>query len=312
VMSRTEAVDLVLSEGQVTGVVTRKRPAQGDPERLPADVVVDASGRQSKALDWLERAGYPLPPVTKIDAQLGYASRWYTQSAGMEPDWRILYIMPSPPRQTRGGVIFVHEDGRWLVSLGGTNGDHPTTDEADFLEFARSLPDPVIYNAIKDAQPLTSIQGFRNTANVWRAFEKLDRLPGGLFVTGDALCEVNPIYGQGMTKAALNALALREQLGTGNLDHRRFYKEASKINQNFWQSAASGDLNYPGTISTAQETPVERLMRAYFSAVVRGSARDPQVALTFSRVLNVIDPPTDLLKPGMVLRVLRAQRRAPA
>ena len=309
-VERTEATGLTFADGRVNGVVTRTRPAHGDPVTLPADLVVDASGRDGKVLDWLAAAGYPAPATTTVDAKLGYATRWYAKPDDPALDWRILYILTSPPAQTRGGGILEHRNGRWLVTLLGTNGDYPPTDDDEFLAFARSLPDPAIYDAICAAQPQSSIHSFRNTANRWRSFEKLDHQPDGLFVTGDAACEVNPVYGQGVTKAALNALALQELLAAGEVDNRAFYRKIAKINLEFWQTAAYGDLNYPGTTSSERETPVQRLMRAYVSAVLFGTTRDPKVTYAFHRVLNMVDPATNLMKPDILLRVLRAQRAA--
>ncbi|MCC6614913.1 MAG: FAD-dependent monooxygenase [Anaerolineae bacterium] len=306
-LDRTEAVDLVFGGDNVSGVVTRKRPSGGEAVTLPADLVIDASGRGSKTMSWLEKAGYALPQTHTIDAKLGYATRWYAKPESANTDWRILYVLTSPPAQTRGGAILEHRGARWLSTVVGTNGDYPPTDEAGFLEFARSLPDPVIYESLKDAQPLTDIVSFRNTSNRWHAFEKLDRLPGRLYITGDAVCEVNPVYGQGMTKAALNASVLQQQLAAGLLDNRVFFRAIAKVNDNFWQAAAGGDLNYPGTTNNQPETPIERVMRAYLSAVLRGSVRDQRVTYAFNRVLNMVDPSTTLMMPGMLLRVLRAQ-----
>lgn len=306
-MDRTEAIDLVFEGEAVSGVVTRKRPSGGEPETILADLVVEASGRSSKAMNWLEKAGYVRPQTHVIDANLGYATRWYAKPETVNLDWPILYVLTSPPAQTRGGAILEHRGGRWLVTVAGTNGDYPPTDQAGFLDFARSLPDPVIYESIRDAKPLTDIVSFRNTANRWHAYEKLDRVPQRLYITGDAACEVNPVYGQGMTKAALNARVLQQQLAAGLVDNRAFFREIASVNDNFWQAAAGGDLNYPGTTNNQTETPIQRVMRAYLSAVLRGTVRDERVAYAFHRVLNMIDPSTTLMTPGMLVRVLRAQ-----
>ena len=307
-LARTEAIDLAFEGEVVSGVVTHKRPSDGETEILPADLVVDASGRGSKAMSWLEKAGYARPRTHTIDAKLGYATRWYTKPETAKADWRILYVLTSPPTQTRGGALLEHRGSRWLATLVGTNGDYPPTDDAGFLEYARSLPDPMIYEAIKDAKPLTGIVSFRNTSNRWHAYERLDRLPEHLYITGDAACEVNPVYGQGMTKAALNALVLQRQLAAGLLDNRAFSREIARVNDDFWQASAGGDLNYPGTANNQSETPIQRVMRAYLSAVLRGTVRDERVAYAFHRVLNMIDPSTTLMTPRMLVRVLLAQR----
>lgn len=310
IVERVEVTDLAFEGQRVTGVTTRKRGAPTEETFYAADLVVDASGRNSKVQQWLEKAGFPLPSTTNIDAHIGYATRWYAKPQNTTYDWHVLYILPSPPDHLRGGGILEHRDQRWLVSLGGTNGDYPPTDAEGYMTFARSLLDPTLYNAIKDAEPLSEVVGYRNAPNEWHHYEKLARVPDRLIITADALCVVNPVYGQGMTKAALNAQVLQKLLAQGNLDSAAFYKRVAPVNQEFWDTAAAGDLNYPGTVSNVSETAVERLKRLYLKAILYGASRDVQVGRAFNRVLNMVDPSTSLLMPGMMWRVLRAQRQS--
>ena len=170
--------------------------------------MVVADGRNSRLPDWLAALGYEPPQETVVNSFQGYASRLYRPPAGFEADWKALYIQQAPPADPRGGVVSPVEGGLWLVSLIGGDGDYPPTDEAGFLDFARSLRSPALYEAIAEAEPLTPIVGQRATENRLRHYDRLGRLPEGVVVVGDAVCAFNPVYGQGMTAAAIGAEVL--------------------------------------------------------------------------------------------------------
>src|SRR5512139_346574 len=192
----------------VAGVEVRERGSTGPGEPLTADLVVDATGRGSRAPEWLEKLGHPAPEVTVVDPLLGYASRNYAIPPGFDPGWKALYFQADAPATRRTGGLFPQENDRWIVSLSGAGGDYGPTGEKEFLEFAKGLRSPILYEAIRDAEPLTPIVGFRRTANHRRHYERMAGWPDGFIVVGDAVCGFNPIYGQGMTVAAIQATAL--------------------------------------------------------------------------------------------------------
>ena len=121
-------------------------------------------------------------------------------------------MQAAPPERKRGGILFEVEGNRWLVTLIGGGRDYPPSDESKFLEFARSLPVPTIYDAIRNAEPLTLIKTHRGTENRLRHFERARNLPDNFLALGDAVCAFNPVYGQGMTIAALGAMTLEQSL----------------------------------------------------------------------------------------------------
>jgi 2-polyprenyl-6-methoxyphenol hydroxylase-like FAD-dependent oxidoreductase len=180
----------------------------------PADLIVDASGRQSQAPKWLASHGFVPPEEWRINAFVGYATRLYRQPEAFAPGWKRLYVRPTPPDGTRGSVLLPQENGRWVVTLIGIAGDYPPTDEQGFLDFARSLPTSRLYDAIKDAEPLTAVSGFRRTENRVRRYDKLPRYLEGFLVCGDAVCALNPVYAQGMTAAVMGSQALDRTLNS--------------------------------------------------------------------------------------------------
>jgi 2-polyprenyl-6-methoxyphenol hydroxylase-like FAD-dependent oxidoreductase len=220
-------------------------------DEVHADLVVNASGRDSRAAEWLASLGYPAPQETRVNSFLGYASRCYHRPKDRQPAWQALVVSATPPHSSRGAVLVPLEGERWLVTLAGATRDYPPIDAGGFLDFARSLPTPVLYDAIHDAAPITSIFGYRRTENVRRYYEKLPRFLEGLITLGDAVCAFNPVYGQGMTVAALGASALdaclheqRHLRPAGDLDGlaKRFQKQLSRVVATPWLLATGEDF----------------------------------------------------------------------
>ncbi|WP_411107193.1 NAD(P)/FAD-dependent oxidoreductase [Streptomyces sp. cmx-4-9] len=289
----------------VTGVRLR------DGECLAAGFVVDATGRTSKAPAWLAALGFPAPEVTRYDARLGYASRYFAIPPDAARRWHGVYVQ-SRPDGPRGGVLVPVDRSRWLVTLIG-NGEHaPSTADEDFLGFARSLRSPALHDAVRGAEPLSAVAGFRSTANEWLHYERLERWPEGFVVLGDAACRFNPVYGHGMTVAALAADALRKELrglDTGGVPAaaRRIQRRTVLQARTAWQIATSEDLRYAQTEGPPPDRAT-RVLQRYMSRVMVGANADPAVSRRFFGVLSLSAPPSTLLAPATALRVLSTWR----
>ena len=197
------------NESRVTGAVCT---VENETVTLHADLVVDASGRSSRLPSWLEDLGYAAPQESTVNADVGYATRWYKIPEDWQADWKMVLLATRFPDIKGGAVVQPVEGNRWVVTLVGYKGDHPPTDEAGFEEFARRLIGPQVWEAISAAEPLTSIGGYRRTENHWRHYERLKRWPQGLIALGDSVCAFNPVYAQGMTVSALSAEILDDFL----------------------------------------------------------------------------------------------------
>ncbi|MGF1494493.1 MAG: FAD-dependent oxidoreductase [Microcoleaceae cyanobacterium] len=279
---------------------------QGDQVReLPIDLVVDASGRSSALPKWLTELGYEPPPETKINAFLGYASRWYEIPDTFTRDWQALLIETKPPKMGRAGLILEVEYRRWIVNLAGVGRDYPPTDEAGFLEFARSLRHPLMYETIKDARPISPIYSYRNTENQLRHYEKLSRFPDGVVALGDAVCAFNPIYGQGMTTAALEALTLSQSLQQGWQpgSGADFQRKLAKIVQHPWSLATGVDQRWPQT-QGGESNLVTRATEWYMDQVAQLSVRNPNIYQTFAEIIHMLKPPSALFQPNYGLQIL--------
>jgi len=288
---------------RVTGARLLRRADGSAEELLGADLVVDATGRGARTPAWLEALGYPRPEREQVRVGLGYASRIYRLPPdALGGDLAVLHA--ATPRHPRAGALQVLEGDRWMVTLAGILGDHPPTDPVGFLDFARTLRFPDIYQAVRDAEPLDDPVAFRFPASVRHRYEKLDRFPDGLLVMGDAVASFNPIYGQGMSVAALEALALRRHLEHGTAPRpRNWFRELARVVDVPWDIAAGGDLVFPGV--QGRRTAKVRLVNAYLARLHAAAAHDADLAGAFLRVAGLVAPPGSLLRPGVAARVLR-------
>ena len=295
---------------RVTGVRLQRSGDDSNDEVLPADLVVDASGRGSQAPAWLNALGYPEPEEELVEVGMGYSSRFYRRDPRHLGGDLILNVACSP-KNRRGCGMAAQEGDRWLVTLGGYFGDFPPTDETGFLEFVRSLAAPEVYEVIRASTPLSDPVAYRFPANRRRRYEHLKRFPEGFLVIGDGICSFTPIYGQGMTVAAMEAVALRDCLeaGTQRLA-QRFFTQASKAIDAPWTITVGNDARLSG--KAGARGPVERCLDRYMDRLHVAARHDPQVAAAFLRVANLLDAPTALLHPRVALRVVRGNLLRPS
>jgi 2-polyprenyl-6-methoxyphenol hydroxylase-like FAD-dependent oxidoreductase len=307
-IDRADVESLAVDSGIVTGVNVRS--SAGDLSLHTADLVVDASGRGSQSPAWLERMGFPRPHEDAVRVGLAYTTRMYRRKSDhLKGDLAV--ICPSAPPAKRGGVALAMEGDRWMVTLFGMLGEHPPTDEAGFLEFARSLPAPDVHEVIAHAEPITNLIPFKFPQSTRRRYEHVDRFPGGYLVFGDAVCSFNPIYGQGMSTAALQATALDQCLREGDAAlAKRFFTAASKVIEAPWTMAVGGDLRYDG-VEGARSAMV-KFVNWYIGKLHIAAAGDPVVARAFHRVANLLDPPPSLMQPSIAFRILSGNMRRPA
>ena len=210
---------------------------------------------------------------------------------------------PTPPRSYRIGAVLPVEQDRWMVTLAGVHGEVPPTDDEGFREFTRTLLSPAVAQLVERCERVSPIEHYRFPASRRRHYEKLPALLPGLVVVGDAACSFDPVYGQGMACAALQAAALGEVLGTAGPDSaelpRLFHRRAAKILDAPWSIAVGADFLHP--LTTGPKARGTDLVNRYVLQVLMASHTDLAVARRFNLVLQLVDPPSALMRPSTVL-----------
>ena len=302
--------ELLHANGRVQGV--RYTNPDGS-HLLSADLVVDAGGRGTHAFRWLTELGFQLPAETTIGVDFAYASTKFRIPDSYDEPERLLVFFGQPPQFPNGGIMEEIEDHTWHVSLAGRFGNYPPADEDGFLAFAKSLPTPKLYELIKDAERVADIVSYRFPTSVQRHYERLTAFPDGFLVLGDAICSFNPIYGQGMSSAALQVKALQQLLaervaGPQTLDELAFafFPEAAEVIATPWTLAANSDFAYPQTRGTRPPNLPEGAQ--YFAAVGVLTAEDVEVQRLVAEVFNLAKPLSVLREEPLRSRVLERLR----
>jgi 2-polyprenyl-6-methoxyphenol hydroxylase-like FAD-dependent oxidoreductase len=315
VLTECTAEELLADGQRVVGVrAQHHRKGRGQKIlELQGALVVDSTGRRSMAPEWLAKLGFGPIVETKVDAFWGYASRYYERPRTAPKSWRVLAIYPTPPDSPRSGYVFPLENNLWLVTVAGTNRDYPPDDDAGFLEFARGLAQPDLFEAIREAKPVSGIYGYRFAENRLRRFEQQQRFLEGFVALGDAVCQFNPIYGQGMSVAAIGAMQLdrcvRAQL------HRHPNRELRGLSRTF-QRGLARDLRVPWLITTSEDLRFAkadvaakyklsvRFLQGFVKSLIELGATDALANRTFVSVMHLVWSPLRMLHPWLLLKVL--------
>jgi 2-polyprenyl-6-methoxyphenol hydroxylase-like FAD-dependent oxidoreductase len=279
-------------------------------EVLSAELVADCSGRGSRSDRWLADLGFPPPSVDEVKVGVGYATRLYPRKPGDLTDGEAVLTLPSPPSSYRTGLMLPIEGDRWLVMAGAWHGAYPR-DEAEFTRHLKDLPHPAFAELIGRAEPVSELFVYTFPASRRRYFEKLDRHPAGYVTLGEALCSFNPIYGQGMACAAMEAVVLGSLLDsrgavTAELA-TEYYAKAAGILGVPWRFAVGGDFAFSET--TGPKPPLIDLLNRYSRRIQVAAMADTDVRVTFNRVQHLVEPPSALFRPRMIWKVLTVSRR---
>ncbi len=303
------AEGLTTAAGRVDGVTLSGAGIDG--EHLRGDLVVDCTGRSTRIDSWLADIGYEAPPQRKVNVDLGYASRFFAR----DPEERLaggqaVISIAEDLARPRGAVALPVEGGRWIVTLGGYYHDRPGSDPADFASRLDQDPCVALRQFAHRNDALSDVTTYRYPSSVRREFDRCPRLPGGLVGAGDSVASFNPLYGQGMTSAALHAATLGEYLASGASPHEpagRYFRKLRPVINSVWTLSTSADFRLSHVTGDRPRgvAVAHRINDLYTKATLR----DADLHGLFLRVLNLQERPETMVRPDNLLRAYLASRR---
>ncbi|MEU3405983.1 FAD-dependent monooxygenase [Streptomyces sp. NPDC006670] len=316
---RARVLDLaqvqVLGGARVLGLVrgpdgrigaVRYRTGEGGEREVTAELVVDASGRTTSIDEWLGEARLPVSPKSTVKAKITYTTMVFDRTPE-EKDYDLAYQMTFAPSVRRGGAMLAVEHGRWVCSLFGFE-QHPPTDPDGFLDYARSLDNPLLAEQIARRSGHDELHRYTNPGSTWRLHHRNPGWPEGLIAIGDALCVFNPVYGQGLTVPAIEAEALgsllgrRRSTGTGLAGlSREYLRTAARIIKVPWSLSTTSDLMW----SPAGRPLAARFAHWYNQQVFALARHDADVWTRFVKVANMTAPSSLLMHPSVLAKIAR-------
>ncbi|MFD0278985.1 FAD-dependent oxidoreductase [Kitasatospora sp. NPDC127111] len=306
VLSATRCEGLLHTpSGRVTGVRVGRQGA--DPEEITADLVVDASGRTSKVEEWLRAAGVTVPPKRVVRAKVTYTTMTFDRSEERPADFQLAYQMLFAPRVREAGALLAVERNRWTCSLFAFD-DEPPTDDDGYLGFAKGLRNPRLAEQIAQRTVQEPTYRYTNLDNQWRQYHAARNWPERLLALGDAVCVFNPVYGQGLTVAALEADLLRTMLArrrpAEGLDGlaRAYQKRVARLLLPPWTLSTNSDLMW----NPDRQQLGARIAHWYNTRLFQVAVKDAEVWARFVRVVNMTASPATLFHPSVALKVLTA------
>jgi 2-polyprenyl-6-methoxyphenol hydroxylase-like FAD-dependent oxidoreductase len=308
-IERGMAVETLLArDGRVTGVQVFDGSVSYSVE---ADLVVDCSGRASRGALWMEELGYAAPPVVEVECQMRYATVILPRRPeDLAVDFSV--TIETPPLGKRAAFLLPIEGDRWIATIGAGYGAEAPTDEASFREAAASLPAPELHTLLQAMGDLGPVATHRLLSSKRRRYEKLKDVPAGFLALGDSVCSFNPIYGQGMSSAVLQAVQLGECLDAGYGNDTAlvtaFYRRAAKVIATPWQIAVGADFAYPESVGP--KSIGTDLVNRYLHRVLVAAQVSPEVNTSMILVQNLLAAPSTLFRPSMVRSVRKASREA--
>lgn len=271
---------------------------ESDRGDLRADLVVDASGRSSRLGPWLGVT----PDDEEVDARVGYTSRLFRPREPVALRTGVMIFASA--EEGRAGLALPVEDGGWLVAAAGFGEHRPPRDTAGFEQFLRDLRDPALSELTAALEPVGDVAVHRQTANVRRRWDRVPDWPGGLLVVGDALCALNPVYGQGVTVAAQQAEIVARALRPPASVNRALQRRLVQVTDAPWSIATTNDVRLPSCRQSA--STAQRWSNRWAGQVGRlAAAGNVRATHTIAAINHLMASPLALFHPALVAAVVR-------
>ncbi len=275
-------------------------------------LIVDATGRGSETVQWLEKIGFGKPPKLKINSWIGYATQKYKISNDLNLDWKSLIVLTNPPVNPRMAVIYpVEGDNIVMVGLLGIGKTYPPTDRVGFMDFAKQIGVDEVREIIEKSKPVSSIFGYREVGSRKYLFDKMKKWPDNFIALGDSVCSFNPIYGQGMTVATMCAKILKNHLENNRKTNnsikkgfgQSFQRKVAKVNSFPWLLGMSEDLRWPSS-EGPRPNLLTKIMQKYVNDVMLLGPESEMATRSFFAMLHLLKSPLALFHPSIILNIL--------
>jgi len=302
---------------RVTGVLLdADNPAGGDPDFVPAGLVVDAAGRGTRLPVWLTQWGYRRPTEETVDIGISYATHYFRIPEGLIAEKVV--VAGASHDQSLGLGMLCYEDGSWVLTTFGVAHAKPPATFPGMVALADRLLGAHFTAALAQAEPVGSPAFHAFPVSRWRRYDKLDRFPTGIVPFGDAVASFNPTFGQGMTMASLQAGHLRRALGCPDDQlAAELNRATARTTLPVWTMNAIADVSF----HHARAEPTPRWWRttgALFDQFLGAAETEPVLAEWFLRRFSLLDSLYMIPPPRIVGRAvkhnmglwLRERRRA--
>ncbi len=303
IRAETPVKRLIVKDGRCTGVELE------DGAVLEADLVVDASGMTAPLIRRLVADGHAAFDTEEVRINVAYSTVRFRQPERWRGEAKGFFLLPGPPGKQFGFLLPIEGD-QWVLSVGARGKNSPPRTLAEMIAYAEQF-DPAIFERVRDAEPVSELRTFRKPTATRRKIWEASKWPERLLPIGDALSNVNPTYGQGMTVAACVAEALAERLdkriaaGAG-LDGLgdEYLAAAGEISGRAWSLSINSDYVYE---ETEGERPAAYAMNRAVAATLRKLAdEDLEFRTLRYRLVHMIDSANALREGQLGIRFFTA------
>ena len=318
-LTKVDVIGLLMSSDQaaVTGVHVREREQLGQQKTLGADIVIDTSGRSSKLAKWLQDLGFDVPTPDILKVSLGYSTRHYKIPSHFSVKWDVIRIAGDPSNKTLTGVFSTIENNIAETVIYCPGGHYPTTNVDEYEQEVARLANPLITEVLQELEPITVPRGYRITELFRHHFEEMDRWPSGLLVLGDAFCNFDPIFGQGITMAAIEAemleSCLREQRNHPlPYFERNILQKMNEIVEPAWWLNCAADLPWQGVSYVGKPLKGIEFAQKYFALYIKHATtkRNFELYGLYWAVNTLLLPLNQIVNSQMISSILASEEES--
>ena len=308
----SEVADLVFERGGESVVGVAVACDGGGIDVVPAEFVVDASGKNTPVPQILERIGIGAPEVEQDIINCFYSTMQHRVPPERQWQDKVMEICYAyRPYEDTYAAQYYTDSSRTILStsLVAYNCYSPPRTAREFREFADRMPSPVVGQNIDGLEPASQIYNFRYPNMLRLRYEKKRNLPRALLAVGDAYTSADPVSGLGMTLALKEVREMQLLLTKYDAGHadlpRRYYRSISRMADTAWFVIREQNLRFGWIKDVEKKRPFYfRALTWYMDRVIELVHDDLDTYREFLAVVHLVKPPSALMRPSVLGRVL--------